>query len=44
LLSSDTLEQKIIKDIRITGIRHTQEYIIKRELISKVGQVYKEEN
>lgn len=43
-LSTETLEQKIIKDIRITGIRHTQEYIITRELISKVGQVYKEEN
>ncbi len=35
---------KIIKDIRIQGIKHTNKEIIYRAMISKVGDVYREEN
>ncbi|GAG93168.1 unnamed protein product, partial [marine sediment metagenome] len=42
--TSETLSNKIIKDIKITGNRYTKEYVIKRELTSKVGQPYTEEN
>ncbi|TET72601.1 MAG: hypothetical protein E3J56_05085, partial [Candidatus Aminicenantes bacterium] len=42
--TSETLNGKIIKDIKITGNRYTKEYVIKRELTSKIGQPYTEEN
>ena len=42
--TSETLNTKIIKDIKITGNHYTKEYVIMRELTSKVGQPYTEEN
>ena len=40
----DELYGKDLKDIRIKGLRYTQEEIILRELASKVGQPYTETN
>jgi len=42
--NSDGLYGKLLKEIRITGARHTDTDIITRELASKVGQPYLKEN
>jgi len=42
--SADALYGKIIKEIKIEGLKRTREYIVTRELISKVGEPLLEEN
>jgi outer membrane protein insertion porin family len=40
----DVLEGKIIKEIRFHGMKRTKEYIVSRELVSKIGEPYLREN
>lgn len=40
----DSAEGKIIKEIRLEGLKRTKEYIVTRELISKVGEPLRQEN
>ncbi len=37
---SDELEGKLVSEIRIEGLRYTKEYIVLRELASRVGEPY----
>ena len=37
-------EGLIVKEIRFEGLTRTQEYVVTRELVSRVGQPYREEN
>ncbi len=39
-----SLYGKIVKEIRITNLKHTKEKVVTRELASKVGEPYTEEN
>ncbi len=40
----DSPEGKIIKEIRFEGLKRTKEYIVTRELISKVGEPLRQDN
>ncbi len=40
----DSPEGKIIKEIRFEGLKRTKEYIVTRELISKVGEPMRQDN
>ncbi len=42
--SQASAEGKIIKEIRLEGLKRTKEYIVTRELISKVGEPLSQEN
>jgi outer membrane protein insertion porin family len=42
--SRDNPEGKIIKEIRLEGLKRTKEYIVTRELISKVGEPLRQDN
>jgi outer membrane protein assembly factor BamA len=42
--SQDSAEGKIIKEIRYEGLKRTMEYIVTRELLSKVGEPLSQEN
>jgi outer membrane protein assembly factor BamA len=37
-------EGKIVKEIRISGLHRTREYIVRRELVSKIDEPYRESN
>ena len=41
---SDDLEGKIVTEIRIHGLAHTKEYVVERELVSRVGEPFSEQN
>jgi outer membrane protein assembly factor BamA len=43
-LVQDTLYGKPVKEIAIAGAKHTKEYVIRRELASRVGRPYLEED
>jgi outer membrane protein insertion porin family len=43
-VSQNSAEGKIIKEIRFEGLKQTKEYIVTRELISKVGEFLRQEN
>lgn len=40
VVSADDLEGKIVTEIRIQGLQHTKEYVVRRELASRVGEPY----
>jgi outer membrane protein insertion porin family len=42
--SQYSAEVKVIKEIRLEGLKRTKEYIVTRELISKVGDPLRQEN
>jgi outer membrane protein insertion porin family len=42
--SQENLEGKIIQEIQLEGLKRTKEYIVTRELISKVGEPLRQEN
>jgi outer membrane protein insertion porin family len=44
LFAQSEFEGKIIKEIRIEGLKRTKEYIVTRELISRVGEPCREKN
>ncbi|GMR24093.1 MAG: hypothetical protein BMS9Abin37_2589 [Acidobacteriota bacterium] len=41
---SDDLEGKIVTEIRLHGLAHTKEYVVERELVSRVGEPFSEQN
>ena len=41
---SDDLEGKIVTEIRIHGLAHTKDYVVARELVSRVGEPFSEQN
>ncbi len=41
---SDDLEGKIVTEVRIRGLAHTKDYIVERELVSRVGEPFSEQN
>lgn len=41
---SDDLEGKIVTEIRIHGLAHTKDYVVERELVSRVGEPLSERN
>jgi outer membrane protein insertion porin family len=43
-INQASAEGKLIKEIRIEGLKRTKEYIVTRELISKVGEPLRQEN
>lgn len=43
-LAQDILYGKPVKEITIAGAKHTKEYVIRRELVSRVGRPYLEED
>jgi len=44
VLARDALHGKPVKEITIVGAKHTKEYVIRRELVSRVGRPYLEAN
>ena len=40
LYTDDVIYEKMIREIKIEGLRHTRDYVVKRSMASKVGQVY----
>jgi outer membrane protein insertion porin family len=44
VLAQDSLYGRPVKEIAIAGAKHTKEYVIRRELVSRVGEPYIEAN
>ena len=42
--ATDELEGKLVTEIRIHGIKYTKEYVVTREIASRVGEPFKREN
>lgn len=40
LVQGDDLEGKLVDEIRIVGLKHTKEFVVYRELVSRVGEPY----